>query len=253
MHRAILLLAAVLALAACGAGDGASGPDVAGEWDFAGGTADGAELPRPAGAQATLEIDREELRGVAFCNQYFASYRLDGSSFTLDGIGSTEMGCEPDVMAAETTFLTALADVDRATGDGDSLLLTGDGVELRFTAVVGVPDSPLEETRWVLETVVDGEMASSTVGAPALLTLGADRTAEASTGCRTITGTWLVESGALVVDDLLADSAPCPADVEDQDGHVTAVLQGGPALQIQEDRLTLTADDGRALVYRAAG
>ncbi|SOD93981.1 META domain-containing protein [Blastococcus haudaquaticus] len=251
MQRTALFLAAALALAACGGGSGTAAPGVVGEWEFAGGTADGADLPRPAGARATLDLTGEEARGTAFCNHWFSSYRLDGSSFVLDGIGSTEMGCEPDVMTAESAFLAALGDVDSAAVDGGDLLLTGNGVELRFTPVAPVPDSPLEGTRWVLETVVEGQTASSTVGDPAVLLLGADRRAEASTGCRTITGTWLVEDGSLVIDDLLGDGATCPPDLAPQDAAVQAVLQSGPTLQIEEVRLTLTADDGRELVYRA--
>jgi heat shock protein HslJ len=250
VHRAALLLAAVLALAACAGGVG-GGPDVTGEWELADGTADGVPLPQPPGSRATLQLGGGEVGGISFCNHYFSSYRLTGSSFTVDGLGGTEMGCEPEVMAAETAYLAALAAVDTAAADGDGLVLTGDGVELRFTPVAPVPDSPVEGTRWVLESVIDGESASSTVGAPAVLLLDPDRTAEASTGCRSLTGTWLVEDGALVIDDLLAADAECPADVERQDAHVTAVLGGGPTLAVEGSRLTLTGDDGRGLDYRA--
>ncbi len=249
--RATLLLAATLVLAACGGGGGVGSPSIAGGWEFTGGTAHGADLPRPPGASATLDLTGEEARGTAFCNQYFSSYRLDGSSLALDGLGSTQMGCEPDVMTAESAFLAALADVDGVAADGDDLLLTGDGVELRFSPAAPVPDSPLEGTRWVLETVVEGSTATSTVGDPAVLTLGGDQHASASTGCRTITGTWLVEDGSLVIDDLLGDGATCPPDLERQDAAVQAVLESGPGLDIEEDRLTLTGDDGRGLVYRA--
>jgi heat shock protein HslJ len=250
VHRAALLLVAVLALTACGGGSGPAAA-LAGEWEFTGGTAAGADLPSPQGARATLEVDEQQVRGIAFCNHYFSSYRLDGSSFAVDGLGSTEMACEPDVMTAESAFLAALGAVDAVGASEGALLLTGDGIELRFTPVAQVPDSPLEGTRWVLESVIEGQTASSTVGDPAVLLLDADRTAEATTGCRTITGTWLVEAGALVVDALLGDGAPCPPDVERQDAHVTAVLESGPAVGIREDQLTLTTDDGRGLVYRA--
>jgi heat shock protein HslJ len=89
------------------------------------------------------------------------------------------------------------------------------------------------------------------MGDPAVLILAADTTAEATTGCRTVTGTWLVEAGGLIIDDLLADGAECPADVGRQDAHVIAVLQGGPAVDVREDQLTLAGPDGRGLVYRA--
>jgi heat shock protein HslJ len=252
VHRTALLLAAALTLAACAGGPGAGAPDIAGEWEFAEGTADGAALPRPPGARATLELGGVELRGVSFCNHYSSSYRLSGTSLSIGGIGGTEMGCEPDVMTAESAYLTALGAVHTAAVDDDGLVLTGDDVQLRFTPVAAVPDSPLEGTRWVLETLVEGETAASTLGEPAVLLLDPDLRASASTGCRSVTGTWLVEDGALVIDDLLADGE-CPADVERQDALVTAVLSAGPQAEIREDQLTLTGPDGRGLVYRAEG
>jgi heat shock protein HslJ len=250
VRRAAILLVAAALLPACGGGTGGS-PDVDGQWEFAGGTADGTALPRPPATSATLELDGRDLGGVAFCNRYFSSYRLTGPSFSLDGVGQTEMGCEPDVMAAETAYLEALTAVSSAETTDEGLVLTGDDVELRFTPVAPVPDSELGGTRWVLESLVDVGTASSTLGEPAVLLLDGDRTAEASTGCRAVTGTWLVQDDRLVIDDLPADGGDCAAGAERQDAHVTAVLGSGPAVEIQDDRLTLTATDGRGLVYRA--
>jgi heat shock protein HslJ len=253
MIRAVLLLSAVL-LAACGgpAAGGTPAPDISGEWELAEGTADGVALPLPPGRAATLLLEDGQAGGTSFCNHYSATYRLDGAAVAFEGLGGTEMGCEPDVMAAEAAYLRALGAVGTAAVDGEDLVLSGDGVLLRFTPVAPVPDSRLEGTRWVLDTLVEGETASSTLGEPAVLLLAPDRTASASTGCRSMTGTWLVENGALVIDDLLADG-DCPADVAPQDELVTAVLQSGPAVEVREDRLTLTAGDGRGLVYRVGG
>jgi heat shock protein HslJ len=248
MGRAALIVVALL-LAGCGEADGAGdGPDVAGEWVLVEGTVDGVALPSSG---ATLQWGNGEAGGVSFCNHYFGTYRLTGDAVVFEGLGGTEMGCEPDVMAAESAYLRALGAASTVARDHDGLVLTGDGVRLRFARVAPVPDSPLEGTRWVLDTLVQGEVASSTIGEPAVLQLDPDRTASASTGCRSVTGSWLLEDGALLVDDLPADGAQCPTDVEAQDAHVTAVLSAGPQVEIEEDRLTLTVDDGRGLVYRA--
>lgn len=249
--RRLLLLVVVLALAGCGTGAASDGPDLAGVWRLTAGTADGADLPQPPGSSATLDLTADEARGTAFCNSWFATVRHDGEALSFDGIGSTEMGCMPDVMAAESAYLAALGAVGTVARDGGELVLTGEGVELRFEPVPAVPDSPLEGTRWVLESLVDGPTASSTLGEPATLLLGTDSRAEATTGCRTLTATWLLEDEVLVLDDLLPDGAPCPPDLVRQDEHVTAVLQAGPAVELREDRLTLSAPDGRGLVYRA--
>ncbi|SDE29996.1 Heat shock protein HslJ [Blastococcus fimeti] len=253
MRRLVLLLAGVLALTACGSDPPSEGPDVTGEWQLASGSFIGADLPFPSGATATLTLSGGKANGTAFCNRFFASYELDESSFSIGDIGSTMMGCEPEVMAAESAYLEALAGVDTAVLDGADLLLTGAGIELRFGPVPVVPDSPLEGTRWALESLVDGATASSTLGESAVLVLASDGRAEAGTGCRTLSATWLLEDEALVLDDLLPDGAECPPDLVRQDEHVTAVLQAGPAVEIGEDRLALTAPDGRGLVYRAEG
>lgn len=249
--RLVLLLAGVMALAACGTDTASAGPDITGEWQLASGTALGAELLLPTGTTATLALSGGKANGAAFCNRFFASYEQDGPSFEISDIGSTEMGCEPDVMAAESTYLAALDVVDTAVLDGADLLLTGPGVELRFGPVPVVPDSALEGTRWVLDTLVDGETASSVLGEP-LLELAADGTATGTTGCNGWTSTWRQEGDVLALDPLIT-SIGCDADesLVVQDAQVTAVLGARPTVAIVGDRLTLTADDGRELGYRA--
>lgn len=81
-------------------------------------------------------------------------------------------------------------------------MLIGDGVRLRFTPVQPVPESELSGTRWVLETLLDGETAASTLGEPAVLRLREDGTFEGSTGCRTLTGTWTPSGDGVQFPDL---------------------------------------------------
>jgi heat shock protein HslJ len=245
-----ILLGTVLLLSACGGGARAGDPDVRGDWEFAGGTVDGAVLPAPAGARATLQVDDEQVRGVSFCNHYFSAYRLSGASLALDGLGTTDMGCEPEGMTAESAYLEALGAVQTAAVDEGGLLLGGDRVRLRFAPVAPVPDSALTGTRWVLETLVDGEVASSTVGEPAVLELADDGTLRGSTGCRMLAGTWSTSGAEVLVPELRADGT-CPPDLAAQDDHVLGVLGDRFAPQVDADRLTVSAPDGRGLVYRA--
>ena len=160
------------------------------------------------------------------------------------------MACEPDVMAAESAYVRALGRADAVAFRGADLVLSGDEVRNGSPRCRRCPTATWPATRWVLETVVDGEVASSTPGESAVLLLDPDSTVDASTGCRSVTGTWLLEDGALVIDDLLVDG-DCPPEVAPQDAHVAAVLASGPTAEVDEDQLTLTAPDGRGLVYRA--
>lgn len=254
MRRFVLLLVGVLALVACGSGTGAGagGADVEGEWQLRSGTTDGTAIPQPDGPGATLDVSGDRASGTAFCNHWFATVRADGPGFALEGIGSTEMACRPDVMAAERAYLTALAAVDTATVDGEELVLTGEGVDLRFEPVTPVPEEELLGTRWTLESLVDGGTASSTVGGPATLELSADGSLTGSTGCRELSGRFTVEGDVVRATELSAGTGDCPAEVEAQDAHVVAVLGDGFRVSVEGDRLTLTAPDGRGLVYRAS-
>src|SRR4051812_27433385 len=94
----VLLLTALLAVAGC-AGTAGAGPALRGDWELVSG------LPHPPGVTATLVVEDAQLTGISFCNHYSSTYRLDGDALTVDGLGVTDMGCAPGVMAAETAFL----------------------------------------------------------------------------------------------------------------------------------------------------
>lgn len=240
-----------LMVAACGTTPGGgSAVDVVGEWEFVAGTAGGAPLPQPAGARATLTLDGEQAGGTSFCNHYSSGYSVSGNTIEFAGLGGTEMGCEPAIMDAETRYLGALGAVDTVAVDGEDLLLTGETVELRFRPVPPVPTSELVGTQWVLDTLLDGEVASSVMGTPQLR-LDADGAVTGSTGCREFTGTWTTSGDLVVLTKLDAGADECAEGVRVQDDHVLAVLGDGFQVTVEEDRLTALDADGRGLVYRA--
>jgi heat shock protein HslJ len=222
--------------------------DITGEWELAEGTADGAALPSSG---ATLQLGNGEAGGVSFCNQYFGTYRLTGAAIVFEGLGGTEMACEPDVMVAERAYLYALGTVDTAAVGADDLVLSGDDVRLRFTPVAPVPDSPLESTRWMLETLVQGEAASSTLGEPALLLLTptAVRRRPPAAGRSPAPG-W-----SRTACSSSTSCSPTAASARPTSRPRTRSSPGSwapaPQVAIAENRLTLTVDDGRGLVYRA--
>lgn len=254
MARAALLLAVLLLAGACAGTPGGGSPadDVVGEWELLSGTAAGQPLPQPADVRATLTFDGAQAGGTSFCNHYSSGYTVDGDSVRFDGIGGTEMGCDPDVMAAETAYVTALGMVERFALDGDELLLTGDDVELRFRPVPPVPTSPLAGTEWVLESLIDGETASSVIGR-SVLRLEHDGTFTATTACTTMSGRWQPTGDRVVFPEAAAEGGDCPPEFQAQEAHETAVLGSGFHVSIEEDRLTARSDDGRGLVYRDEG
>lgn len=251
-HRLAACAAVALAVTGCGTSTG-SAPQVTGEWELVEFTRDGVLVPEPAGGRATLTVADGELAGTSFCNSYSGTYRLDGDGMSVSGLGGTEMGCAPEVMEAEAAYLAALGAVEQAATSEGYLLLRGGDAELRYRPLPEVPPSDLTGTVWVLETLLDGEVASSTTGARAVLELADDGTLTASTGCRELTGGWSLDGDVVRVTGVHAAVADCAPEVAAQDEQVTAVLSRDFQVTVAEDSLTVTGAGGMGLVYRDAG
>lgn len=262
MKRFLSLVSIVLTLvalssiaAACGSDDGAAatggdGDDsFVGQWQFADGTVDGAPIPMVDGYRITMTLgDDGSIGGTAACNSYGGTYELDGSSIMIGELSWTEMGCEPEVMESESAFLGALQrDVELARS-ADALTMTGSGADLRFTEVPPVEPAELVGTTWTLDTIIEGDAASSVQGAPTLF-LDPDGTFAATTGCRDISGRYLIEGDALVFPEMRADGE-CTEQLQGQDSAVISVLEN-PRIEIDGKRLTLTAAGDQGLSFRA--
>ena len=100
-------------------------------------------LPLPAGAAATLTVAGGRARAAAsFCNHYSGTYRLDGDALVVrrprrhrDGLRARRDGRRERLPGRARRRRTPR----RSTAP--TCVLTGDGVELRFTPVPPVPDS----------------------------------------------------------------------------------------------------------------
>jgi len=249
--RVVLTMALGLLAAACGAsgtGAGASSgapeaPD--GVWELTSGSR---LVP---GWPITLTIDGADAGGRAACNGYFGSVQIDGSALVFSALGATDMGCEPDVMAAESGFFRSLGGVDQWAIASGRLLLSGPDVSLTFDPVPEVPTAELVGTTWTLEGLVSGEaVRSPDAGTTATLRLDADGTLVGGTGCRDLSGRWIEAGGEVVFTDFAAEGE-CPGQHADQDGFVVTVLGDGFRAEIEGDRLTVTSVGGEGLQYRA--
>ncbi len=94
----------------------------------------------------SLTLERDSASGFAGCNGYFYPVRLaDGIWTWTEGAATiTELACTDDVgatdaevMRVEQAFVDAFELVAAYALDGDTLILTGDGVELRFARSAG--------------------------------------------------------------------------------------------------------------------
>jgi heat shock protein HslJ len=242
-----LALCAVL-LSACGEeASSAVDPFGDGTWLLVAGDVDGAPLILYDTHPVTLRADGDTVGGTSACNQYGGILRLDGAGVSIDEISMTEMACLDDgVMELEAVYLGALGRVDDAALEGEQLILAADGVRLRFDPVEPESDAALMGPTWELDTVVDGETAS-TPAAGAWIRFESDGTVTGHNGCNGFGGAYDPMDG---FSDLVQTLIGCIDPIAHQESLFMGVLGSQPTLSIEGSRLTITAADGRALVFR---
>jgi heat shock protein HslJ len=244
-----MILALLLLLTGCSLLSGGSPASLDGEWQLQAGTNQGQPIPIVAGSRVTLKVDGTQAGGSAACNLWGGTIEVSGSSIVISALSMTEMACEEKLMASEAAYLAALPRITTAARDGNSLVLTGPQVELRFALVVPVPDADLTGTTWILDSLISGDAVSSTMS-EATLQLSGDGRLSASTGCRDVTGSYTIADGQVQVTLDPYDTIGCAEPLGDQDVHILGVLSNGFGLSIDGDRLTLMAN-GKGLGYRA--
>ena len=230
----------------------AAGESLDGDWVLVSGTVDGSALALDEDYRITMSIDGSEIGGTAACNSYGGSVSIDDGTFSIGEVSQTERGCEPAIMELESAFLQGLFKANSAVRSADTASITGEGVDYTFEVVAPVPVADLVGTTWVLDTLISGITASSTVSSaePATLVLVAEGTFTGGTGCRTISGDYVI-SGDVVQFTSFGADGECGVDVADQDGQVVSVLGDGFTVEIDGDRLTATAAGGEGLSYKA--
>lgn len=258
LHRTLAVGTLGLLLVACSLLPGALNVALDGEWRLQAGTNQGAAIPIAAAHPITLKIDGTQVGGTAACNQYGGKLAINGTTIKISELFQTEMACLDggDVMASEAAYLAALPRVDTAARDGDSLVLSGPDVELRFARVQPVPNADLVGPTWTLDSLISGEAVSSVADKPATLQFNANGTLSASTGCRDLTGHYAVSGNKVQVTLDPYDMIACADPLGAQDTHVLKVIGAadGFTVVIQGESMTLTAGD-LGLGYRvtAAG
>lgn len=247
----VLIGGAAVLLAACGEEPPVASPDegIEGTWKLTEGTGPDGALNLVDGYDVTLSYDGEHLGGRSACNGFGADLVREDGSVRIEVGRMTGMGCEPAVMDLESAYVDALGTVDSIVRDGDALSLTGPDTELHFVRVPPVPSAEMVGSTWVLESLIEGETASSTMG-EATLVLSEDGMLTASTGCREFVGTYVETGGEILVPESEA-RGECTEDLRAQDDHIVTVLGDGFRATVEGDQLTLTSQGGLGLVYRA--
>jgi len=203
------------------------------------------------GSEIRLTFQDGQLSGSAGCNAMGGEYRIEDGRLITGMLVMTEMACEEPLMAQEAWFAQLLQDGPAIALDGNTLVLTGEGVVLTMVdRTVVEPDLPLEGTRWVVDALVDGDSVSTVPqGVVATLRFVEGRV-EVEPGCNTGGGGITIEGDVITFGPIGTTKMACAAPASDVEALVLSVLTGKVGYAIEADTLRLGGGNGPGLVLR---
>jgi heat shock protein HslJ len=190
----------------------------------------------------------------AGCNTISGPARVDAGRLVVDELATTTIGCDKALGEQDnwlTAFLTARPELAL---NGTTLTLTAGPVIVTMTdRTVVEPDRALVGPRWIVDTLIDGDTASSVPsGITPELVFSADGHVTGSSGCRGLSADYTrMSAGTLVFGPVTVGKRACVPDTVAIDRAVLAALTGSVTIHIEADRLTLTAARGAGLSMTA--
>ncbi|HZI36669.1 MAG TPA: META domain-containing protein [Acidimicrobiia bacterium] len=210
------------------------------------------------GTRITLNFfaDGHRLGAQAGCNQMGGPASFQGGRLVVDDMATTEMGCDPPRHAQDewlARFLTSKPSWER---EGATLTLDNGAVRIVLEdREVANPDRPLRGTKWVVDTLVERDAASSVpAGVEAHLTVEEGKQFRGNTGCNGMGGNSDVheDRSTITFSEVITTKMACDDDRMRVERAVLATLDGDVRYQIDADVLRLDGPGGRGLRLRAA-
>jgi len=227
------------------AGSQLVGSDIIGDWNLV--SLNGHDLVE--GSTITASFDGQQITGSA-CNSYFGGYTAEVDSISFSGIGSTEMFC-PDTMDQEQEYFAALAEVNSWSVEAATLTLSGDSVSLVFERSVPPSDVAMEGTDWALESfIIGGDAVSSLMADTAISATITDGLITGNATCNDYGAPVTIDGAAFSVGEIEATEQDCEVGME-QEAQYFQTLSEVTTWRIEGNTLTLSAESGSGLVFRA--
>jgi heat shock protein HslJ len=263
----LLFLALLLAAGACGRGQESR----AGAADQNGGnqpwgrtflstsvTENGQPKPLVAGTRITLNFvaDGHRLGAQAGCNQMSGPASFEGGRLVVGDIATTEMGCDPPRHAQDEWLARFLTSRPQWSHSGSTLTLESGTTRIVLKdREVADPDRPLQGTKWVVDTIVDQDAASSVpAGIVAYLTFDDGNHFGGNTGCNAMGGNSVVheDTSTITFAEVISTTVGCEDDRMRVERAVLATVHGDVAFRIDADVLRLDGPGGHGLRLRAS-
>lgn len=221
----IPLLMACLAIAACSDTTAEPALDLNGtSWRLIDG------LDTVVGYQPTIAFDGAQVGGSDGCNGYGGRYDLDGNTLRIDGLGGTDMGCEgpngEDVLGPAAEFLRLLQTEPAIEFDDDVMRVSAEGGVLVFEPIGDIGLDEIAGEIWVMSEWTSGGETVEASGEPWMV-LDLAGVMQGSTGCRSLSGEWILSDTQEIVLTTFGADGSCAEDLTTQDGIVVNILGDG--------------------------
>ncbi|TDV36801.1 META domain-containing protein [Actinophytocola oryzae] len=212
--------------------------------------------PREMTAELSVEFtDDGRLIARAGCNMMQGEVDTSDSKITIggEGLGMTGMGCDPERHEQDSFVSSVLGSTPSWELAGDRLTITSGTTTFEMAPrELVTPDRDLVGTTWELDTVVDGQTASSMPAGAEPVTLVFDGTkVVADTHCNGVTAEYTVSGDTIVFDLGVMTKMACPPEIMLGEDAVVDVLSGDAKYEITADKLSLDGSSGKGIQLHA--
>ena len=214
----------------------------------------GALVEVPAGVEATATFADGTVSGSSGCNNYSASYTLDGDSLSIMPGPMTMMACPEPQMSVEMQLMAAYgATASFAISDGQLTLLDGTGNPVATFAVL--EPASLTGITWVALFYNNGRGAAVSVLADTQITaiFGDDGSLSGSAGCNNYMGGYTTDGSSIAIEPPASTRKACPDAIMQQEAEYLLALPTAATFTIQGDKLELRTADGALVASYVAG
>ncbi|MGH2492995.1 MAG: META domain-containing protein [Candidatus Limnocylindria bacterium] len=189
----------------------------------------------------------------AGCNHMGGEARLENGRLIVGDLAMTAMGCDGGRSEQDEWLAKFLAGRPSLRLSGAELVLASGTTDIRLLdREVADPDRPLVATRWIVESIIDRNTASSIPrGASAHALLTADGGLTGTTGCNQMGGSVLTTSTTIRFSEVVTTKMACEPDRMRLERAVLDVLRDEVKYEIEADLLRLRHPSGNGLDLRA--
>lgn len=208
--------------------------------------------PVPDGVVVSLTMQDGQAGGSGGCNNYFASYEIEGFEVTFGEIGSTLMACPGPAGDVESEYLANLGLVASYQSGGIQMALLDAEGEFLLEFDLAPPRSVVGS--WVAQGINDGNEAVVGSGTTTAITAAFSDDGELSgnDGCNSYSTTYQVEGGSITIaPEIISTRMACPEDtLAQQSQEYFAALTAATTWSVDAGGSLELRDDSGALQVR---